>query len=127
MESQLAEERLRLERHLIKICDKIGSSKEARACITKWLGQICSHFLPHFVNADTLALKYQRFYNRSSKLIYLLAAVIVTTVSAGAIFKVHEMAITLFEIFAILFILFLIYLWKQNRLARKMAGQPHPR
>lgn len=142
MESQVSEERLKLERLLTKACDKNGSREETRTGITNRLDQICSHFLPHFVHADTLAQKYQGIYTLSSKLIYLLAAVIVTAVSAGAIFKVQETAITLFEIAAIVFILFLIYYgnrigwrkrWQDNRLLAErlrhavflsMADQP---
>ena len=142
MESQVSEERLKLERHLSKACDKNGSREEARTCITNRLYQICSHFLPHFVHADTLAQKYQGIYTLSSKLIYLLAAAMVTAVSAGAIFKAQETAITLFEIAAIAFILFLIYYgnrigwrkrWQDNRLLAErlrhsvflaMADQP---
>ena len=142
MESQVSEERMKLEQHLAKVCDKNGSREEARKCITNRLNQICSHFLPHFVRADTLAQKYQGIYTLSSKLIYLLAAVMVTAVSAGAVFKVQETAITLFEIAAIAFILFLIYYgnrigwrkrWQDNRLLSErlrhavflaMADQP---
>jgi len=83
MESQFSEERLKLEQHLAKVCDKNGSGEEARSCITNRLNQICSHFLPHFVHADTLAQKYQNLYTLSSKLIYLLAAVIVNTINAA--------------------------------------------
>lgn len=124
MESQLSEERMKLEQHLAKVCDKNGSREEARTCITNRLDQICSHFLPHFVHADTLALKYQGRYTLNSKLIYLLAAVMVTAVSAGAIFKVQEMAITLFEIAATRIHSFPDILREQDRLAQKVAGQP---
>lgn len=116
---------MRLEQHLAKVCDKNGLCGEARLRITNRLKQICSHFLPQYVRADALALKYQSIYTLSSKLIYLLAAFIVSAVSAGAIFKVQETSFTLFEITAITFILFLIYYgnrvgwrkrWQNNRL-----------
>lgn len=58
MESQISAERVRLEQHLAKACDKIGLFGEARMHIANRLNQICSHFLLHYVRADALALKY---------------------------------------------------------------------
>ena len=89
MESQLSEERMNLERHLTKACDKNGSGEEARSYITNRLNQICSHFLPHFVHADTLAKKYQRSYTRGSAMIYMLAAFAVVVAAAQALFLPH--------------------------------------
>ena len=101
MESQLSEERMKLEWHLTKACDKNGSREEARLCITNRLNQICSHFLPHFVHADTLAKKYQRSYTRGSTMIYMLAAFAVVVASAQALFLPHVHFLVLIEILLI--------------------------
>jgi len=72
------------------------------------LKTICSIFLPHFSNADSLALKYQFRYKLGSKLIYLLSALAVIAVTAQSLFSSLPHEIVLIEIVCIAVILIII-------------------
>ena len=89
----------------------LAESQEPRQSVklSERLTKIGDIFLPHFVRADRLALKYQNLYVKGSKLIYILSVIAVLAVSAQYIFSLpHE--ILVLEIASILCILFII-LW----------------
>lgn len=79
----------------------IASNLESR------LSNICDHFLPHFVKADRLAMKYQSYYVKGSKLIYWLAVLAVLAVSGQYIFNLPHIVIVI-EILSIVGILSII-------------------
>lgn len=72
------------------------------------LDTICGIFLPHFSNADSLALKYQFRYKLGSILIYLLSALAVVAVAAQSLFRSLPHEIVLIEVVSIVIILVII-------------------
>ncbi len=119
MASQLSGERMKLERRLTNACDKNGLREEARTRITNRLNHVCSHFLPDFVKADALALKYQRSYTRGSTAIYVLAALSVVVAAAQALFLPHVHFPVLAEILLIVFVIGVIKFGNYRRWHRR--------
>lgn len=63
-----------------------GISPESIKYLSEQLDRVCSVFLPHLAKADYLALKYQKYYQRGSIIIYVLAALSIVVVSAQSLF-----------------------------------------
>lgn len=72
-----------LQTKIQSLCD---TSPESRQYLSERLELAFSVFLSHITKADYLALKYQKYYQRGSVIIYILAALSIVVVSAQALF-----------------------------------------
>lgn len=92
----------------------ISQAERSRLPLDKLSGTL-EYFLPHLVRADILALRFQRRYNNTGSLIYLLSALAVFVAAFQSLFMSDEPRLLLVEIALMLFVLAIFLLGQRQR------------
>jgi uncharacterized membrane protein len=92
----------------------VSQAERTRLPLDK-LSVTIEYFLPHLVRADILALRFQRLYNSTGSLIYLLSALAVFVAAFQSLFMSERPWILIIEIALMLIVLAIFFLGQRQR------------
>lgn len=107
-DDELEARKAREQVHLLGLAEKTHLRSE-------WLRAICGHFLPHYIRADFLAMRYQTLYFRAGSWVYVLAAAAVSTAAFQALFAPEMPRIVFIEVALMAAVLTIIWLGRRQR------------
>jgi uncharacterized membrane protein len=92
----------------------VSQAERTRLPLDK-LSVTIEYFLPHLVRADILALRFQRLYNSTGSLIYVLSALAVFVAAFQSLFMSEKPWVLLLEIALMLIVLAIFFLGQRQR------------